>query len=82
MTSTLPPAPDPTATRRTVLAVTGMTCGHCVGHVREALAALPGVSAEVDLDAGRATVSHPASVPVEDLLAAVDEAGYTAAPGR
>ena len=62
----------------TELTVVGMTCGHCVGHVREALAELPGVTAEVDLAAGTATVSHPASVTVDELVEAVAEAGYDA----
>lgn len=68
-----------TVYRRTVLTVDGMHCDSCVAHVGDALAALPGVTAEVDLGAGRATVSHPASVLVTDLVAALDDAGYAAA---
>lgn len=46
------------AGQKVVLAVTGMTCGHCAATVRGALAAAPGVtSAEVDLAAGRAIIS-------------------------
>ena len=60
------------------LEVTGMTCGHCVGAVREALAAVPGVkvdniaigSASVSFDETRATVG--------DLVDAVADAGYEA----
>jgi P-type Cu+ transporter len=63
----------------TTLDVSGMTCGHCVAHVTEALGDLPGVRAEVDLAAGTATVVHPASLPVADLVDAVTEAGYDAA---
>ena len=62
----------------TVLAVEGMTCGNCVRHVQEGLGELAGVRAAVDLAAGTATVVHPASLTVADLLAAVDEAGYDA----
>ena len=67
------------STHRTQLTVGGMHCGNCVGHVRDALAEIPGVSAEVDLDAAVATVSHPADVPVQALLDAIDEAGYEVA---
>ena len=81
--ATLPATPatpaEPTAPHRTLLTVHGMHCGSCVRHVQDALAALPGVSAEVDLAAGRATVARPPSVRVADLLAALDEAGYAAA---
>ena len=66
---------------RTELTVGGMHCGNCVRHVQDALAELPGVSATVDLDldSAVATVTHPATVPVQALLDAVDEAGYEVA---
>ena len=67
-----------TVFRRTALMVGGMHCDSCVRHVRDALSALPGVTAEVDLAAGRVTVAHPASVLVPDLVAALDDAGYAA----
>jgi copper chaperone CopZ len=69
----------PATDLRTELTVRGMTCGNCVRHVQEALAELPGVSAVVDLGAGVAVVGHPAAVPVQALLDAVDEAGYEVA---
>ncbi len=69
----------PAVDLRTELVVGGMTCGNCVRHVQDALAELPGVSAVVDLDAAVAVVSHPAAVPVQALVDAVDEAGYDAA---
>jgi copper chaperone CopZ len=64
---------------RTELTVGGMHCGNCVRHVQDALAEIPGVSATVDLDSAVATVTHPATVPVQALLDAVDEAGYDVA---
>lgn len=70
----------PTAEVRSELSVDGMTCGHCVAHVVEALTEIPGVRAEVDLAGASASVVHPASVTVEQLLDAVTEAGYDAAP--
>jgi copper chaperone CopZ len=68
-----------TALVRTELTVDGMTCGHCVGHVESALADIPGVSADVHLDAGTATVTHPVTVAVQALVDAVEEAGYEVA---
>ncbi|WP_213663736.1 CopZ family metallochaperone [Stutzerimonas stutzeri] len=60
------------------LKVTGMTCGHCVKHVSEALQAVSGVTGvEVDLAAGLARVAGQADSPA--LIAALDEAGYPAA---
>ena len=64
---------------RTELTVGGMHCGNCVRHVQDALAEIPGVSATVDLGSAVATVTHPATVPVQALLDAVDEAGYEVA---
>ena len=62
---------------RTVLAVTGMTCGSCANAVSRALSRVPGVvRAEVDLGAGRATVEGSARP--EELLAAVEKAGFDA----
>ena len=60
------------------LSVSGMTCAHCQKVVKEALEAVPGVSAaEVNLTAGTARV-HGNSDPAA-LMAAVEEEGYTAA---
>lgn len=62
------------------LRIEGMTCGGCARHVREALAALPGVeSADVgDWREGTATVAANASVTDEALAKAVGGAGYRA----
>ena len=64
----------------TTLKVTGMTCGHCVRSVSEAIGGLEGVqSADVQLDKGRATVVYDESkVSPRDLVGAVLEEGYTA----
>lgn len=60
-----------------VINIEGMACMHCVKHVREALAAVPGVqTANVDLESKTATVSVDGSVSDEALKAAVDGAGY------
>lgn len=76
---TTPTSPTASTGLRTELAVGGMSCGNCVRHVEEALAEIPGVRGEVDLAAGTASVVHPRSVTVQDLLDAVGEAGYDVA---
>jgi len=67
----------------TTLAITGMTCNGCVKHVDQALRAVPGVSAvEVVLAGGHAKVVHdPERSPVSALVAAVEDAGYSAVVG-
>ena len=64
----------------TTLKVTGMTCGHCVRSVTDAIGGLEGVqSADVQLQTGRATVVFDeAKVSPRDLVSAVMEEGYTA----
>ena len=64
---------------RTQLTVGGMTCDHCAGHVETALAEIPDVSADVHLDAGTATVTHPPTVAIQALIDAVEGAGYEVA---
>lgn len=61
--------------------VTGMTCAHCVKAVTEELDTLDGVTnVDIDLTPGgdsRVTVTSDAPLPIEQVRAAVDEAGYT-----
>ncbi|MFD4317044.1 heavy metal translocating P-type ATPase [Streptomyces sp. NPDC058548] len=56
-----------------------MTCAACVNRVEKKLSRLEGVTASVNLATGRARVCHPSGVPVEELVATVEKAGYTAA---
>lgn len=57
--------------------VTGMTCQHCVGAVREEVGQIPGVTeVDVDLPTGTVTVTSATPVDTEDMRAKVDEAGY------
>ena len=74
------PAPDErdSALLTTDLIVGGMTCAACVARVEKRLARLDGVTAGVNLATGRARVLHPPGVAVDDLVAAVERAGYTA----
>jgi Copper chaperone len=60
-------------------AVTGMTCQHCVASVTEEVGEVHGVTdVRVDLDSGRLVVTGE-GVDSQAVLAAVAEAGYTAA---
>jgi copper chaperone len=57
--------------------VTGMTCGHCVSSVTSEVSKINGVSdVKVDLASGDVVVTSSAPLDVEDVRAAVDEAGY------
>ena len=60
------------------LEVAGMSCGHCVHAVRQALAAVPGVKVE-DVHIGSVTLAFDeAKATVGDLVDAVSDAGYEA----
>jgi Au+-exporting ATPase len=61
------------------LTITGMTCQNCVAHVTRALKGVPGVTnAIVDLESAHARVEGSSDAAA--LLAAVEAAGYEAAP--
>lgn len=61
------------------LVIEGMSCGHCVRAVKEALEAVPGVSsAEVILEPGQANIQAESEVIAERLIEAVREEGYDA----
>jgi copper chaperone len=55
--------------------VDGMTCGHCVRALTEALQALPGVSG-LDVAVGRARFEAPAPPDEAALRGAVEGAGF------
>lgn len=57
--------------------VVGMTCGHCVGAVREEVGQIAGVTAvDVDLATGKVTVTSSGPLDDAQIRDAVDEAGY------
>lgn len=58
-----------------VMEIEGMSCMHCVKHVKEALEKT-GVSAEVSLDKKTAEITFDGNVSEETLKKAVEEAGY------
>lgn len=62
---------------KTVLSIEGMSCMHCVRHVKEALEEIQGVmSVEVSLEEKNAVVEYDEKVSLESMKAAVVEAGY------
>src|SRR5262245_15557112 len=75
--------PEASTSSVTEFVISGMTCSHCAGHVREALESVPGVvSAAVELETGRARIHWrtDAAHDREAVKAAVERAGYVATP--
>ena len=69
-----------TKERALTLEITGMTCASCVRRVERALSKVPGVeTASVNFAAETARVTLAQDVPLEQLTAAVEKAGYAAA---
>ena len=60
------------------LAIGGMTCASCAARVEKKLSKLGGVTATVNFATETAHVSFPAAVSESQLIAAVEQAGYTA----
>jgi len=60
------------------LAIGGMTCASCAARVEKRLNKLEGVAATVNYATERARVTFPGHISAEDLVAAVEQAGYTA----
>lgn len=59
--------------------VTGMTCGHCEMSVREEVQKIAGVeSIDVSAQSGRLVVTSASALDQDAVIAAVDEAGYSA----
>ena len=58
--------------------ITGMSCGHCVSAVKQALTEVPGVKIE-NVAIGQAVVSYePGTTKTTDITDALAEAGYPA----
>lgn len=66
-------------TTTTEYQVTGMSCGHCETAIRSEVSEIPGVTGiEVSAQTGRLAVTSDQPVDDAAVIAAVDEAGYTA----
>ena len=62
------------------ISIEGMTCNHCVAHVKEALEGLEGVtSVKVKLDKKCASIESKSEVKDEAIKSAIEEAGYNVA---
>ncbi len=59
------------------ISIEGMSCGHCVNHVKEALSEITGVtSVDVSLESKSAVIEGSIAVTNEIIKAAIDEVGY------
>ncbi|MGV0594496.1 heavy metal translocating P-type ATPase [Mycolicibacterium porcinum] len=67
-----------TATGHVVLDIGGMTCASCAGRIERKLNKLDGVTATVNFATEKATVDVAGEVTPEQLIEAVETAGYTA----
>ena len=65
-------------TRQVNLSITGMTCSSCVGSIEKALNKIPGVRAAVNLAMESAHVIAPLNISEQDLISAINSAGYKA----
>ena len=65
---------------RIELELGGMTCSSCANRIERKLNKLDGVRAGVNFALEKATVHYPADLDVQDLVDAVEAAGYTAKP--
>jgi Cu+-exporting ATPase len=78
MSTDITPGTDP---RQALdLQIEGMTCASCAARIEKRLNKLDGVSATVNFATERAHVEHPGAVTADQLVAAVQAAGYAAAP--
>lgn len=70
------------STTHTLLRAEGFTCPSCVAKIEKSLKTLPGVTgATVHFATSKIEVHHDASATsVDDVVAAVKKAGYTARP--
>lgn len=59
------------------LKVSGMSCNHCIGKVNKAITQLQS-DAKVSVNLQQQQVSIESSLTAEELIAALDEAGYPA----
>ncbi|WP_336084733.1 heavy metal translocating P-type ATPase [Nocardia sp. SSK8] len=69
----------PPGTGQVELVIGGMTCASCANRIEKKLNKLDGVTATVNYATEKARVDFTGEVSPEDLIATVEQAGYTAA---
>ena len=63
------------------LNVKGMTCGHCVRAVTNAVReVIPDAEVNVSLEGGKVTVVGPHDIPVDRITSAIANEGYEVTP--
>ncbi|MFA6772002.1 MAG: heavy metal translocating P-type ATPase, partial [Dehalococcoidales bacterium] len=68
---------------KTILKINGMHCAACVGRTEKALQSVPGVeNVYVNLASEKATITHQSGVNLQDLIRAVESAGFAAVAGN
>lgn len=66
-------------TQQTTLSVPTIVCGGCASAIKKALDNLQGVSqVDVDTSAKTVTVKHTEQAPRQEIIAALDRAGFPA----
>jgi P-type Cu+ transporter len=75
---TSPPAGTALGATDVELVIGGMTCAACAARVQTRLNKLDGVTAAVSFATERARVTAPRGIPAEQLIEAVEAAGYSA----
>ena len=60
------------------LAISGMTCASCANRIERKLNKLDGVVATVNYSTEKAKITFPESISADDLVATVEQAGYSA----
>src|SRR5215208_2157888 len=74
----MPSAPDTTDRREIALTIGGMSCASCAARIEKKLNQVDGVIATVNFATEQAFVDFPNSISHHELVAAVEETGYTA----
>jgi Cu+-exporting ATPase len=78
MTSQTTRSALPSATGLVELEIGGMTCASCAARIEKKLNKLDGVTATVNFATEKARVQFPPSVTPDELIATVEQVGYTA----
>jgi P-type Cu+ transporter len=78
VTAQHPAGPPAAGVRTAELAIAGMTCASCAARIERRLSRLGDVTATVNFATQTARVQFPVTIAPADLVAAVEQAGYTA----